>query len=141
MIAPQFKRALGLACFAFALCGCGDAGPRRTAIRGTVSLDGQPVNQATLILTPTAQGLAAAATIHHGVFELPADVGPTVGEFGVRINPLEAETEGLSDSRGLSRAKARPRIPKIYQREGALSVKITGEADQSLAIELSSKQR
>ena len=123
------------------LCGCGDTGPRRYAAKGRVTLDGQPVDNATLIMTPKGKGLAAAALIHEGSFEFAADAGPSAGEFGVRINPNEGEIEETAENAHPPKANSRPRIPKIYQRDGSLNAKITGEPDQSLVFELSSKPK
>ncbi len=123
------------------LFGCGDSGIRRYAAKGRVTLDGQPVNNATLILTPKGEGLAAAAVIRDGLFELPAEVGPSAGEFGVRINPHEVEIEEVAANARPPKSNARPRIPKMYQREGMLNAKITGEPDQSLVFELASKSK
>jgi len=106
-----------------------------------VTLDGQPVNNATLIMTPKGEGWAAAAVIRDGLFEFPADVGPSAGEFGVRINPNEVEIEEVAESAYPPKANSRPRIPKIYQRDGVLNAKITGEPNQSLVFELSSKSK
>ncbi|MDX1929793.1 MAG: hypothetical protein SFV81_24920 [Pirellulaceae bacterium] len=123
---------------AIALCGCGKTEPQRYAIKGTVKLNGQPINNATLILTPTGEGLAAAATIQHGSFELPAEVGPSAGSFSVRINPNEAEVEEVSIHRQPPKVNVRPRIPTIYQREGTLHAVVTGESNQSLDFDLKS---
>lgn len=131
----RFGRIAAVAALAV-LSGCGDSGPQRYAVKGTVTLDGRPVNNATLIFTPTGPGLAAAATIREGAFELPADVGPTAGEFTVRINPAEAEIEETTETAHPPKANSRPKIPKIYQRDGALNAKITGEPNQSLTFEL-----
>ncbi len=124
---------------ALMLSGCSESGPRRYPIKGTVKLNGQPVNNATVILTPVGEGLAAAATIRDGAFELPAAVGPSAGEYKVRINPNEAEIEEVAESAHPPKANARPRIPKMYQQDGALNTKITGEPGQSLEFTLTSK--
>jgi hypothetical protein len=122
------------------LCGCSEPGPKRYAISGEVTLDGSPVNQATIVFTPKDAGLAAAASIFDGQFSLPADAGPTQGEFGVRINPLEAELdESQHLPAQLSRLDRRPRIPKHYQQNGTLTAIVTGEPNQSLRFELVSR--
>ncbi len=124
---------------AIALSGCVESLQQRCAIKGTVKINGQPINDATLILTPIGEGLAAAATIQDGSFELSADVGPSAGDFNVRINPNEAEVEGFAPSKHPHNANARPRIPRLFQRNGSLIVQVTGERDQTLDFDLSSK--
>jgi hypothetical protein len=135
----QTLRALPFIALAIALSGCGETSPRRYAIKGTVTLNGQSVSNATLILTPTGEGLAAAATIRNGVFELPAEVGPTAGEFYVRINPNEGETEDAPRSMRPSKASPRPKIPSIYQRNGALKTEVTNASNQTFDFDLKSK--
>lgn len=118
--------------------GCGDTGSQRRAISGSVTLDGQPVNNATLILTPQGPGLSAAAQIVDGQFALSADVGPTQGDFSVRINPAEVEFHPTTSARKTD-GKSRQQIPQRYQRPGELSVKITDDPAQTLELKLSSK--
>ncbi len=119
-----------------ASAGCIDDSRRRVAVSGTVTLDGEPVNDATIIFTPSGKGLAAAATIVDGKFQLTGVDGPTIGSHGVRINPNEAEMEE-ADPASLAQAKRRPQIPKVYQRAGELTAILTGEPQQQLTFELS----
>lgn len=123
-----------VACWATCGTGCDDAKPPRFPIRGIVTLNGQPIDNATVILTPKEKGLAASAQIQAGVFELPAEVGPNAGEYYVRINPNEIEVEEIGDRP--APANARVRIPIVYQQSGSLSATITGEPNQSLKFEL-----
>lgn len=121
------------------LSGCTDGGPRRYPLRGSVQLDGKPVNNATIIFTPKGRGLAAAGEIINGKFTLAADVGPTQGEFNVRINPLEAEMQEVEgEPAAFVRSNRQARIAKIYQRDGKLFTTVTGEPDQTVEFELSS---
>jgi hypothetical protein len=120
-------------------CGCHPPGQQRYPISGTVTLDGLPVENATIILTPQGEGLAAAAAIVNGQFAMSSTDGPTQGEFGVRINPTNAELDAANpaDSRHTHR---RPRIPKLYQQDGKLTASISGEPAQTLDIALSSSE-
>lgn len=126
------------------LVGCGPDGPQRVPVSGTVMLDGKPVGDATIIFTPSSEGgLAAAATIENGTFVLTGLDGPTAGEHGVRINPNEAEMEAVDPAELAPeqlRAERRPRIPRVYQQAGELSASVTGEPQQVLEFELSSKR-
>ncbi len=121
--------------------GCGDAGPERFPVKGTVLLDGKPLDRATIIMIPKGPGFSVAAEIRAGAFELPVEFGPTAGEFHVRINPNEMQVEEVADSSQLPQATSRPRIPKFYQREGALDAKINGEPNQELVFQLTSRPR
>lgn len=138
LIAP----AILLAASSITNIGCAPTGPERVAIRGTVTLDGQPVENAAIVFTPTGEGVAAIATISAGQFSLDSTSGPTIGTFDVRINPHDAELDAVeADPSILAGANRRPRIPKAYQRNGTLSATVTSEADQEFDFALSSKPK
>lgn len=135
-------KSIGLSAGMLILCGCSNSQDQRYAVSGKVTLDGQPVQDATIIFTPKGEGLAAAASIVDGSFSLTEENGPTQGEFGVRINPKEAEMEELeSDPPQPIRNSRRLRIPKVYQRDGKLTATVSDQADQSLTFELFSQER
>lgn len=129
--------ALGALLVCVMISGCSESETSRFPIRGTVTLDGKPVTNATIIFTPKAEGLASAAVIEDGQFSILAQHGPTAGEFRVRINPVEPEVEESAASP--ARASRLHKIPIGYQREGKLSVTVHGQPDQSLDIKLSSR--
>jgi hypothetical protein len=132
---------ISLAVSTLGFCGCSDAEHRRCAIIGQVTLDGQPVQDATIIFTPKGEGLAAAASIVDGSFLMTEQNGPTRGDFGVRINPQAAElAEVEGHAAPLAPKNGRPKIPQVYQRDGKLTATITGQADQSLRFELSTRE-
>lgn len=64
--------------------GCG--GPTRRAITGSVSLDGQPIDEAVIMFVPLdARGRKTGAPITEGRFEVPRDVGLIPGRYRVEI--------------------------------------------------------
>lgn len=141
-ISARFSRCAGFS-LAVTLCtfvGCADKSPQRMAVSGTVSLDTKPVGNATIIFTPIGRGLAAAAVIENGKFAMTEENGPTIGEFHVRINPMEAEIEQVNPTE-LSRANRRPLIPKTYQREGRLRATISAEPNPKLEFKLLSTEK
>ena len=131
---------LALTLVMMATVGCGDLGPQRYAIHGTVLLDGQPVKKATIVFTPVGPGLSAAANIVDGTFALSRMEGPTAGNFDVRINPHDLEVEGIEATpEMLAKASRKPSIPKIYQQNGKLTAAILDQPEQGLQFNLSSK--
>lgn len=122
--------------------GCSDPGPKRFPISGTVTLDGQPLDRATLILTPQGHGRAAAACIDAGKFELTSIDGPTQGTFHIRINPLDPMSADLNEGPNASLQDTRHGshlLPLRYQRDGLLQVTIDGQPHQQLDLRLSSR--
>lgn len=122
------------------VCGCVDNNPQRQAVSGTVTLDGKPVDRATIIFTPVGDGLSAAAVIVDGKFSLSEEDGPTVGQFDVRVNPMDAELDQVeADPSVLADANRKPSVPKVYQTHGKLKATITNQPDQVLEYPLATK--
>lgn len=105
------------------LVGCGSAGPDVQMISGVVTLDGRPVNGATVIFVPEADGLMAAGrTNAEGLFVLNASVGKkfgrgtTEGDYivtlskltNVKIDPITGEPTDIQ------LAEPQELIPRIY---------------------------
>ena len=67
------------------LVGCGES--NRAAVNGTVTLDGQPIEDGTINFIPTHDSAASAAwgPIKGGSYSIPAHEGPTVGSSRVEI--------------------------------------------------------
>jgi len=126
-----------LGCLGWAAAGCAPRGPQRVAVSGSVTLDGLPVHNATIIFTPQGPGLAAAAMIENGKYGLSDLDGPTPGEHQVRINPNDVELELASPSEPPQAAR-RPKIPRVYQTDGLLKATVTGQSRQPLSFELTS---
>ena len=82
-----------LSCFIFLTCcatlGCGaaDGGPERAAARGTVTVDGVPVEAGMVQFTPIqgTTGPVAGAIITNGEYSAPKKAGPVVGTNRVEI--------------------------------------------------------
>lgn len=87
----MFRTLLTLA-FAAALAGCGDSddGPLRAPVRGTVTLDGAPLDGGTITFIPTGDnvGPATGTTIENGAYRLGRDDGPLVGPNRVQISAI-----------------------------------------------------
>ena len=70
------------------LVGCSGGGPDdRGEVRGTVSLDGQPIEKGSIVFEPTDgnSGPMSGATIQNGAYHVPAKKGPAVGANRIEI--------------------------------------------------------
>jgi hypothetical protein len=94
---------LGLGCFVLALsAGCGDESIRSQPVAGVVTLDGQPVEGATVTFSPLEQGRQDASfgrTDAEGRYRLrtvrgKAEDGTTPGEYAVVITKTELVETG-----------------------------------------------
>ena len=71
------------------LAGCGDSGPERGEVTGTVTLDGQPLVGATVEFQPQEGSPSYGETDTEGRYRLgytPEKPGAVVGEHTVRIS-------------------------------------------------------
>ena len=80
------------------LLSSGGCGGRPAAVTGTVTVDGQPLDQGTVGFTPTGGGMRAVGLIQSdGTYELKTnrDRGLEIGEYAVTVTAREAvKTDG-----------------------------------------------
>ena len=129
--------ALTLAGLCLSLVGCGQQGPPRVAVSGTVMLDGELLPSGTIHFVPTGQqGPLVAATVEDGYFELPEEVGPLAGESSVDIQVIQDLGFDLDDEEAYAAAarKAKrapsPLATAVAFRDQA-SRQLTLDGDQS----------
>lgn len=115
--------------------GCSPSEPR-FELNGQVTLDGVPLENATLILTPKGKGQVVAATVTQGVFSVPQAIGPTLGDYSVRINPFDGHDDPESFASHTKAGKKKQLIPKIYQGDGKLVVSVKGTPGETFLLEL-----
>ncbi|MCA9067349.1 MAG: hypothetical protein KDA84_00395 [Planctomycetaceae bacterium] len=93
--------------------GCGmseDPRGARVGVRGTVLLDGQPVDRARILFL-SAEGenkVTATGSIVDGFYNIPAERGPLVGKMRVKIQPDKIELEEFEAAR---KGDLRKRVP------------------------------
>ena len=112
------------------LVGCGGGELKdRGEVRGTVHLDGQPIEKGSIVFLPTGgnTGPVAGATILDGAYHIPASKGPPVGANRVEISaerktgrkvparpPLAGEEDEIVEA-----------VPARYNDESTLEREIT----------------
>lgn len=103
--------------------GCGPAGPDVQMIRGTVTLDGEPVEAATVIFAPERAGLMAAGkTDATGAFSLNASQGAkfgrgtTEGDYIVTVSKLTSFKldPATGDPTDIPLANPKQLMPRVY---------------------------
>jgi len=134
------------------LLGCTDTSETftRVAVMGTVTLDDQPLDSATIRFIPlgTTVGPKTAFDIHQGRFEADATLGPPIGSHRVEIQWVddqwqpddEQAFERLRQTRG---AKIqRPSLPDRYHTHSTLTAMLEVPNDgsaQELTFPLSTR--
>ena len=83
-------RAVCAGAFLFA-AGCGHSGPERGAVSGEVTLDGQPLEQGSILFAPVdgTKGVVTGGPITGGKYSLSGEDGPTVGTNRVEIRAVK----------------------------------------------------
>ncbi len=104
------------------LTGCGDGGKAR--MQGTVTFDGQPIEEGSISFLPAdgTDSRKASAAILKGVYDIPADRAPTAGKFKVEITWMKRTGNKIASADpGMAPAdETKEAIPAKYNRESTL---------------------
>lgn len=140
--------------FAFLLCGCGrstrDALPR-ASVAGSVTLDGTPLAAGVIRFVPAdgTTGPQTTAVIKDGLFSLPTDLGPIVGNHCVEIESTDTGGLAMDDETGLQQLLARTRssripvtvVPPIYNQRSQLKAVVPEAGAADLRFDLGTVMR
>lgn len=109
--------------------GCGQDGLPRGAVKGRVTVGGQPLTRGRILFLPqNPPGPAVTAMIQDGAYELPSSKGPLVGQ-----NRVEVEGElnlgfALDDEQAFAKRQGAPLppnpIPPQFNRQSTLSTEV-----------------
>jgi hypothetical protein len=111
------------------LFGSGCGGPRNEEVSGSVTWQGQPLDQGTIEFAPAGgQGLAANGIIQDGRYHLLSTPGVAPGSYQVRIHsresPLRRSNPNAPSDIELIDRKAKERIPAKYNRNTELKAEV-----------------
>ncbi len=112
--------ALALAAVVLLSAGCGKTDSQgRLAVTGTVTFQGKPLDQGTILFTPLdpKAGAPAGATIKDGKFAIDAQKGLAPGKYRVGISSPEAGAKPAPEMPGESGPPAADRIPPDWRGE------------------------
>jgi hypothetical protein len=94
------------------LCGCGDAGPRRVAVSGTVLVDGAPLPKGAVQFAPADNtGPLVSVTVESGKFEVPESIGPLAGTSLIDVLVIRDLGFDLDDDAAYAQAVRKSRRP------------------------------
>lgn len=116
------------------VAGCGDKGPLRHKVTGTVSLDGQPVETGQVLFIPAdGQGPSDACPIVAGKFEGEVAPGSKRVEITASKQVPPKEPGGMPDSISL--------IPPKYNSQSTLTAEIKdGQEPLTFDLEAGAKK-
>ena len=112
--------ALALAC----LAGCGSDIGNRTAVSGTVSYKGEPLDQGTIEFIPhPGVKTQSGGMITNGRFSIPAEKGLEPGIYTIKISSMEGG--GPTDEPGgLPGKEPKERIPARYNTKSKVTEEV-----------------
>jgi len=120
--------------------GCGNSSSRG-AVRGSVTLDGMPLDDATITFAPEAAGQDKAAwtMTKQGKYSIPAVTGPAVGPSRVEIRASRKTGKQLADTGPFGAAdEMREIVPPRYNSQSELNANIKS-GDNIVDFDLKSK--
>lgn len=136
----------GVSCavlLAIAGCGAEDEGDGliREAVSGTVTLGGEPLDEASIHFIPTNPGAPGESSgeINGGKFSIPKERGPVAGGYTVKISSIQ-NVEVDPDLPPGPPPKPKPeRIPKKYNAASTLNAEIKAGEPNELTFDLDAK--
>ncbi|QGQ21470.1 hypothetical protein F1728_01615 [Gimesia benthica] len=131
-----------------ALTGCGSSDEYpRAAVRGIVTLDGDPLSKGVIRFIPDGEneGPQASAPIREGIFNVPVDFGPVIGTNRIEIISTDDGGFPEDDEEAFERMQAvgikkieKITVPSQYNKKSKLTKSISAEQDNDFTFALTS---
>jgi hypothetical protein len=135
-------RAAVLAAALVAIVGC-DSGPRRQAVSGQVTLDGQPLDFGSITFVPDPNGPKASGLIEGGRYEIEQSRGPLAGQKIVEIRAPQYDPKRpapANTKEKLYRLDVAPEaLPDRYNSKSELRATVTEDGPNEFNFDLQSK--
>ena len=115
---------------------------QRVAVRGTVTLNGQPLAEGSIALRPVpgTRGPTAGASIKDGKYSITSQRGPFAGEFRVEILATRKTGRKVLDNlTGLRVDEYEQYLPQRYNSKSVLTVEVIAGAQNQFDFELTSR--
>jgi hypothetical protein len=114
------------------MAGCGAGKSGRYAVQGSVTYDGRPVENGTILLIPVddaqGKGVKAHAEIKDGHYAFDSDTGPASGKYKVLISWKKKTGRQIPSSDPPNTIEETiEMIPAVYNSQTTLTRDISGE--------------
>lgn len=125
----QLSLCVLLAAVIVAMPGCGNQGANQASVSGTVTLDGKPIEEGSIMLTPIegTQGSVTGGTIKNGHYELTGKAGAAIGWNRVEIRAVRKTGKMIQkpfSPPGQTIPEKVEAIPPRYNSQSTLKVEI-----------------
>ena len=130
MISPQYlPRFLAVAVVLALIAGCGGGPNARCAVHGSVSYDGQPVDNGGIAFLPEGESeddtrIRATGKIYDGRYEFDTQHGPPPGRYRVQIYWKKKTGQKVVGEGGVQKNEIEQGIPPKYNTESELIVEV-----------------
>ena len=117
------------------MSGCG--GASSAALHGTVTLDGAPVTNGSIVFFPVAgEGPKASAAIEDGKYTIPAEEGLQPGVYRVEVSWHKSTGRKIpSADPGIMMDETKEAIPARFNTDSTLTAELTaGQAQKDFAL-------
>jgi len=131
-----------IVCWAVAASGCGSARKPGQEVRGTVLLDGKPLESGSVVLVPIqgTRGPKCYALVKDGEFHIPAAEGPFPGVYRVEVYSaaqLQVPLEGVEENPAAA-GPSPPPVAAQFNKESRLTVEVADEHPVELNLKVKS---
>jgi hypothetical protein len=114
---------LGICC----LAGCGDRGPDRVVVSGTVTFNGKPLPHGNIRFMPTGDSAVpmAGTIVRDGVYKVERHGGVPVGAYKIEIEAYQVDKRHTNPDSPMARGAPRIQyLPKRYNANSELTITI-----------------
>ena len=111
-----------------ALAGCGESGPKRYGVSGTVKFHGEPVKLGSINFQAD-DGASGGAQITDGKYAIPAAAGLTVGKYKVAVSYPDPKTAPTAEEAPGDSGAVRELLPEKYADGSELTAEIKAESN------------
>jgi hypothetical protein len=142
MAATHWLSAVVLSALGVWAGGCGDSGPKRHGVSGTVTYKGQPIKSGLISFIPEgSEASAGGASITDGKYDIPDKAGLPAGKYEVSINvptaggKKKAVAEDEAPGSG-GEKETRETLPVKYNENTELKAEVKDDGDNTFDFNL-----
>jgi len=97
--------------------GCGDDGPDRYGLSGSISYEGKPIAGGWIVFDPVGEGPGASGNIHDGRYETRKDWGTVGGPHTIEVVAFDSAAAADPNTEGSAGTAAKPMFSCTIQRD------------------------
>lgn len=134
--ARRWGASLVFAVGALLLAGCGDSGPKRYGVSGTVKFKGEPIKYGTITFR-AENGATGGAEVKDGKYEMPGAAGLPEGKYRVAITYPDPKVPApRADEPPGPATQAREMLPAKYNDKTELTAEIKPQSVNDVSFDL-----